>query len=56
MAETVADALALASSGDPTTITCVAGSLFTIADTLRILGYGDDKPWPVEKSAASMKP
>lgn len=56
MAETVRDALAMASSGDATPITCVAGSLFTVADALRILGYGDDKPCPVEKPADSMEP
>ena len=45
----------MASSGSGPTLTCVAGSLYAVADALLALGYGDDKVCEVEKPAASME-
>jgi dihydrofolate synthase/folylpolyglutamate synthase len=54
IAPNVADALQMASSGPAPALTCVAGSLYTVADALLVLGYGDDKVCEVEKPTASM--
>ena len=53
IAADAARALALA-AGDPAPITCVAGSLFLVADVLRSIGGGDDTPCSIEKPADSM--
>jgi dihydrofolate synthase/folylpolyglutamate synthase len=53
-APSAAEALERASGPGATPVVCVAGSLFLVADVLRHLAGGGDKPCPVEKPAASM--
>jgi dihydrofolate synthase/folylpolyglutamate synthase len=55
IATDAAQALAMAASPSRSPITCVAGSLSFIGDTLRTLGGGEEKPCSIEKGAASME-
>ncbi len=55
IAGSAVEALAMALEPAPDTVTCVAGSLFLIGDTLAHLAGDGDYPCPIEKGAASMK-
>jgi dihydrofolate synthase/folylpolyglutamate synthase len=48
-------ALAVASGTPRAPVTCVAGSLYLVADVLRVLGGERDRPCSIEKPAASME-
>jgi dihydrofolate synthase/folylpolyglutamate synthase len=53
-ADSIGQALAMATAPPTTPIVCVAGSVALVGEALAHLGGGTDKPCPIENGAASM--